>query len=98
VKIFVKVKPNAKKESLKKTDPSARGARTGDMHFAISVKAPPKNGKANRAVLRALRAYLRIPPSRLEILTGHTSKLKVIRVYTKPQGAAKIFDTKETVR
>ena len=72
MKIFVKVKPNAKKESLKKID---------DMHFVVSVTVPPKDGKANRAVLRVLGDYLQIPPSRLEILTGHTSKLKVIAVH-----------------
>lgn len=71
MKIFVKVKPNAKKEAVKKVD---------DMHFMISVKAPPKDGKANRAVLRALGDYLQIPSLRLEILTGHTSRMKVIGV------------------
>ncbi|MDO8600681.1 MAG: DUF167 domain-containing protein [bacterium] len=72
MKIFVKVKPNAKKELLKKVD---------DMHFVISVTAPPKDGKANRAVLRVLSDYLGVPPSRLEILTGHTSRFKVIAVH-----------------
>ena len=72
MKIFVKVKPNAKKESVIRAD---------DLHFSVSVKAPPKDGKANRAVLRALSDYFQIPPSRFEILTGHTSKLNVIKVH-----------------
>lgn len=71
MKLFVKVKPNAKKEAVEKLD---------DMHFAVSVKAPPAGGKANQAVLRVLADYFGVASSRLEIIAGHAARRKIILV------------------
>lgn len=71
MKIFVKVKPNARKKVVEKFD---------DAHFAVSVTALPAGGKANRAVLRLLADYFGIAPSRLEIIAGHAARRKIIRI------------------
>ncbi|MBI4395433.1 MAG: DUF167 domain-containing protein [Candidatus Omnitrophica bacterium] len=69
MKIFVKVKPNAKENRVEKLD---------ENHFKIAVKAPPKNGKANQAVIEVLSEYFQLPQSRLSIARGQTSKSKVV--------------------
>ena len=74
MKIFVKVKAWAKEESVKKIDPPAGEA--GDAHFIVAVK----EGRANWAVARALAEYFKIAPSRVELVSGFSSKEKVFEI------------------
>ena len=71
MKIFAKVKPNSKKDEIKKLD---------DTHFEIRVTAQAREGKANAAAIKALSNYLGIPPSRIKIHTGAKSKQKIFEV------------------
>lgn len=71
MKIFVKVKASARQNNAEKID---------DTHFAISVAAPPRDGKANKAVLVALADYLKVPTWRMTIISGLTAKEKIIEI------------------
>jgi len=44
------------------------------------VKAPAKEGRANWAVARALAEYFKIAPSRVELVSGFSSKEKVFEI------------------
>ena len=66
--LFVTVKAGAKKNSVEPIDST---------HFRVTVKAPPKDGKANFAVIAALSEFLNIPKSKLTLVRGETSKHKV---------------------
>lgn len=46
----------------------------------IRLIAPPIEGKANQALRKFLAKQLGIPPASVEILTGHTSRQKRVRV------------------
>ncbi len=46
----------------------------------IRLTAPPVRGKANRALQEFLAQRLGVSPSDVEILTGHTSRQKRVRV------------------
>ena len=70
MKIQVKVKPNSRTEDV---------SREGDS-FIVRVKEPPREGKANQAVIRLLAEHLGVPRSRVKILSGFRSKNKVIEV------------------
>ncbi len=48
--------------------------------IVISVHAQPQQGKANREALRVLSDFLGVPPSRLAILKGGTSRNKSVLV------------------
>jgi len=71
MKLFIKAKPGAKTENI---------VKMSDTNFIISVKEPPVKGKANRAIRSALANYLSIAPSRLTIVSGYSSKQKVIEI------------------
>ena len=70
MKIQVKVKPNSRTEEL---------GREGDS-FVVKVKEPPKEGKANRAVIKLLEEHFSVPQSQVRILSGFRSRSKVIEV------------------
>ena len=46
----------------------------------VKVTAPPVKGKANEALIRFLAKELEISPSQIEILTGHHSREKTLRI------------------
>jgi uncharacterized protein (TIGR00251 family) len=70
MKIQVKVKPNSRTEEL---------SREGDS-FIVKVKEPPKEGKANQAVIKLLAEHFSVPQSQVRILSGFRSRNKVIEV------------------
>lgn len=65
------VRPGARKDAILGIQDSA---------LKIEIKAPPVEGKANKAVVRLIAEGLGIPPSRVEITRGAKSKKKRVRV------------------
>ena len=70
MKIQVKVKPNSKTDEV---------SQEGDS-FIIKVKEPPKQGKANQAVIKLVAEHFGVPHSQVRILSGFRSRNKVIEV------------------
>lgn len=60
--------------------PSQKLRRASGTHFEVAVKEPPIQGRANAAIIRALANFLALPPSRLRIAAGWTSRRKTIEV------------------
>lgn len=71
MKIFVKVKPAAKEDKVEKLD---------DTNFQVSVKEPPVEGRANRAVIKALSGHFGVAQANVRIVSGFTSRLKTIEI------------------
>jgi hypothetical protein len=79
MKILVRAKPGAKTESVQKVEglfPASGGVDAPQ--FVVSVKEPPVDGKANRAVERALAEYFHVAPSQVRIVAGHASREKYV--------------------
>lgn len=70
MKIQVKVKPNSKTEEVSQERDS----------FVVKVREPPKEGRANQAVIKLLAEYFSVPQSQVRILSGFKSRNKVIEV------------------
>jgi len=68
--VQVKVKPNSKTEEL---------VQEGDS-FIARVKEPPKEGKANQAVIKLLAQHFGISLSQVRITSGFNSRNKVIEI------------------
>jgi len=71
MKIFIKVKPKAKEEKVEKID---------DVNFKVFVKQPPEKGRANYAIIRVLADYFNVNQSKIQIVSGSTSKVKIIEI------------------
>lgn len=71
MKITVKVKPNARENSIKFNESGI---------YEIKVSVPPEKGKANLKVIELLSKKLKIPKSRITLLKGETSKEKVFKI------------------
>ncbi len=68
----VKVNAGAQSESVRELD---------DGTLQVRTRAPATKGKANRRVLELLAGHLDVAVSDLEIVAGHTSPLKHIRLH-----------------
>ncbi|OGZ63979.1 MAG: hypothetical protein A2812_02250 [Candidatus Staskawiczbacteria bacterium RIFCSPHIGHO2_01_FULL_36_16] len=71
MKIFVKAKPNLKQEKVEKVD---------EQNYIVSVKEPPKKGKANDAIRNALAVYFKTESSKVKIISGYSSRQKIIEI------------------
>lgn len=47
----------------------------------ISIAAPPVEGKANKKCIAYLAKYFDLAKSKIEIISGQTSKNKLIKIY-----------------
>ncbi len=68
--IRVKVKPNSKEEFLEKT---------GEHEFIASIKEPPRDGKANRSVIKLLCKEFEINFRQIKI-KNPSSREKLIEI------------------
>ncbi len=71
MKITVLAKPNARREEVEELKEGS---------FRVSVRESPHEGKANTATIRALAEYFSVPASCVQILSGHTSRQKLIEI------------------
>jgi len=81
--IAVRVKPGSSRVRV--------GGRYDGPHgpaLIVAVTAPPVDGRATAAAIRALAAALRIKPATLSVRTGPTSRDKVIAVIDAPPDLA----------
>ncbi len=70
---------------------SSRNEIVGPYRDGIKVKitAPPVEGKANEGLVRFLARELDLAPSQIEIIKGHHSREKTLRI-DHPEGIARI--------
>lgn len=67
----MRAKPAAKEERVEQLDETT---------FAVSVREPPREGKANRAIERALAGHFGVPLSQVRLVAGFASKQKIFEV------------------
>jgi len=70
-RITVKVHPRAKRSAL--------AGRYGDA-WKLDLAAPPVDGKANEECIRFFAELVRVPKANVRIITGLTSRLKVVEI------------------
>lgn len=71
MKISVKVKSGAKINSVEKIS---------ERDFVVFTKNPPREGRANEGALKALARHFGVPKSSLRIISGFSSRRKIIEV------------------
>ena len=75
-RLTVKVHPRARRSAL--------AGRIGDA-WKLSLAAPPVDGKANEECVRYLAEFAGVPRSRVRIVMGLTSRVKVVEIEGVPQ-------------
>lgn len=67
----VTAKPGSKNPSIKHIESN---------HYEIAVRERAEKGKATTAVRKALAGHLQVAPSRLSLIMGETSKVKIFEL------------------
>jgi uncharacterized protein YggU (UPF0235/DUF167 family) len=75
-RLTVKVHPRVRRSAL--------AGRIGNA-WKLSLAAPPVDGKANDECVRYLAEFAGVPRSRVRIVMGLTSRLKVVEIEGVPQ-------------
>jgi len=78
MKIFVRAKPGVKKAYVKET--ADLFEKNGERRFVVAVAERAIEGKANRAIEKALAEHFSVAPSRVKIVAGQTAKEKVVEI------------------
>ena len=68
-RLKLRVSPGARRPGI--------GGRYGDA-WKVRVAAPPEDGRANDAVLELLAKTLDVPRARLALVSGHSSRDKIV--------------------
>ena len=71
IRIWVTAKPQSKRQELK---------RISDGEYVVSVHAPAREGKANRAVMEILAEHFSVPRLSIKIIRGESSKRKLVEI------------------
>lgn len=69
MKIFVKAKAGQREQKVEKIS---------DNTFAVKVRARAEKGRANEEIVAVLADYLGVPKTSLKIISGHTSRIKLL--------------------
>ena len=72
MKIKVKVMPHSSREEV---------VKQGE-EYVVRVKAEPKEGKANEAVIELIAKHFKVAKSSVMIVTGLTGRNKLIEIRT----------------
>jgi len=78
-KITVKVRANAGHEAVEEVPfDFTQGKREG--YYRVAVKAKPVGGQANKALIKLLAKYFKVPAAQVRIVFGKTSREKMVEV------------------
>lgn len=84
VRIAVRVKPGSSRTRV--------GGAYGDDELVVAVNAPPVEGAANDAVLKAVSEALGLRARQVRLISGHTARSKVLAVEVADDESASITD------
>jgi uncharacterized protein YggU (UPF0235/DUF167 family) len=88
VELRIKAQPRARRPGLQGLVDSADGPR-----LKLAVNAAPEDGRANRAICALLATALHVPPSRIAVVQGATSREKTCHIAGDPVALALLLAT-----
>jgi uncharacterized protein len=84
---FIRIQPDGVLLSIK-LQPRASANEIGEPlgeELRVRVTSPPVDSAANEALVRLLAAELDCPRNRVELVRGHSSRHKIVKVYGATQ-------------
>lgn len=76
IRLSVRLTPNGGRDAVDGIETDADG---GHM-LKARVTAVPEKGKANKALIQLLAKWLKVPKSSLSVISGDTSRKKILRI------------------
>jgi uncharacterized protein len=76
LRLAVRLTPNGGRDALEGTEIGA----DGEAMLKARVTAVPEKGKANKALVALLAKSLKIPKSSISVMSGDTSRKKILRI------------------
>ncbi len=85
MKIIVHAKPRSKKVSVERVTQPTFEYGAEDMTdvltvYKVSITEPPIDGKANKAIIKALADYFDVAPSLVRLVSGSSTKHKIFEI------------------
>lgn len=77
--LYVKVTPNSSKTKISGKFIDEKNQE----YLKVNLAAVPEDGKANDELIKFLCKFLKISKSKIEILRGETSRIKVVKISEK---------------
>lgn len=76
LRLYIRVTPRARRSGFSGAVTDAEGAEW----LAVRLAAPPVDGAANKALIEFLAHALGVPRSAVALVSGRTSRFKVVRI------------------
>lgn len=73
--VRVRLTPKSSRDQVEGIETTADGPA-----LKARVRAVPEDGAANAALARLIADWANVPKSRVEVVAGHTSRVKVLRI------------------
>lgn len=87
IDLSVRLTPKSSTDTIDGFGTQAHGA----VHLAARVRAAPEKGAANAALERLIAGRLGLPKSRVAVVGGSTSRLKIVRLQGDPDQLAEVL-------
>ncbi|UJW75244.1 DUF167 domain-containing protein [Rhizobium sp. SL42] len=87
--LAIRLTPNRGRDVLEGADISA----DGQVYLKARVTAVPEKGKANKALIALVAKALRCPKSSIAVISGDTSRQKILRIDGNPEDLAEKVDS-----
>ena len=81
IRLIVRLTPNSGRDGI---DGIEKGP-DGEEWLKSRVTAVPEKGKANKALIELLAKSLRVPKSSISMISGDTSRKKILRIDGNPE-------------
>jgi uncharacterized protein (TIGR00251 family) len=75
MRLHLKVTPNASRSEI-------IAEENGDLK--VKVQAPPEAGKANKAAIKLIAKYFKVPQNRVKIISGKKFHQKIVEIFDSP--------------
>ncbi|SMC76908.1 DUF167 domain-containing protein [Rhizobium sp. RU36D] len=88
IRLAVRLTPSGGRNAIDGVETNA----AGEIHLKVRVSAVPEKGKANKALIELLAKTLGTPKSSIQIISGDTSRQKILRIAGDPEDLSNRLD------
>lgn len=84
IRLYVKVKPNSASDKILDIEEVTAANQACKFYLVVQICAVKHEGQANKRLLAFLAKQLKIPKSKITILTGTKANYKLIKLLADP--------------